>query len=107
MGRKPRARGELLVGGVTLCVTAGLFLLGEYGLGPATAAVIAAGAVSGALLFRFALPRPWMSAVLVYLSLAVCLALLAVDGPAGVAWIGGFVGGSNLGVWWRAARHRP
>lgn len=99
-------RGHLLLGLAIIAGTAGLFLLGRHGLTAPAAAFLTGAALLGALLFRFALPRPWMTVLALASSVIAGFVLLTGYGPIGVAWIFGLAGGSNIGAGWRAARKR-
>ncbi|WP_442863617.1 hypothetical protein [Arthrobacter sp. FW305-BF8] len=65
---------------------------------------LAAGITLGIWLFRFGSRHAWVSMLCLFGSLAMCLILgINVNSAAGIAWMGGFVAGTNLGTGWRLA----
>lgn len=73
---------------------------------PPTVAAMVVGPLLGVWLFRFGVSEGWAALVClagVVIASFILLTNTDIYGSAGVAWLGGFVGGSNIGVGWRAA----
>ena len=109
--RKPESGMSYLVfGGVLLCATLALVLFGRLEAPWQAYAALVAGAALGIWLFRFGSRHAWVSMLCLFGALAVCVVLfMTADtvGSAGLAWIGAFVAGTNLGAGWRRAAKKP
>lgn len=57
------------------------------------------GLAAGVWLPRFSPPWRWLAMLVLVLSLVLCLVL----GPAGIAWFGGFISGTQAGLAWQHA----
>ncbi|MDQ1058644.1 hypothetical protein QFZ23_002545 [Arthrobacter globiformis] len=92
-----------------VAVLGGTFALVIFGRLEATwpsFAALVAGAALGIWLFRSGSRHGWVPLLCLLGALAVCVTLwmnVDVVGPAGIAWIGGFVAGTHFGVAWRLA----
>ena len=98
--------GYLVFGGAIFCGAVGLVFLGQFEVTSAAVAALVAGPLTGIWLFRFGVRKAWVALVCLAGALIVSFVLLTnvdVYGSAGMAWLGGLVGGSNIGVGWRAA----
>lgn len=99
----------LVLGSAILCGTIAMVFLGRLDVTWLALVAFAAGTVLGVWLFRLGARHAWVTLVCLIAALVVCVALLAeveAFGPAGVAWMGALVGGSNIGVAWRTAAQR-
>lgn len=99
--------GYLVLGSAVFCGSVAAVFLGQFEVTPVSVAVLMAGPVVGIWLFRFGVRQAWLALVCLVGALIVAFVLLTnVDeyGSAGVAWLGGLVAGSNIGVGWRAAK---
>ncbi|WP_455834110.1 hypothetical protein [Pseudarthrobacter siccitolerans] len=100
----------LVFGLVILCATIAFVIFGRLAAPWQAFAALGAGAALGIWLFRFGARHAWVSKLCLFGALIVCVVLfMAADtfGSAGIAWIGSFVAGTNLGTAWRlAAGHR-
>lgn len=107
--RKPESGlAYAITGGVLLLGTLGFVVFGRSEETPAAFAALAGGVTLGVWLFRWA-HRAWITLPCLFASLAGCVVLGSlVDAVMGVAWMFGFVAGTNLGAGWRlAARRAP
>ncbi len=98
--------GYLVLGAVIACGTVALIVFGQLEASWPAFAALAAGVLLGLCLFRFGVRHAWLALLCLLGALAVGLVLFArtdVAGAAGIAWIGGFVAGTHLGVAWRIA----
>ncbi len=102
--------GYLILGIAIACGTAALIVLGQLEASWPAFTALAASVLLGACLFRFGVRHAWLALLCLLGALAVGLVLFVridVAGSAGIAWIGGFVAGTHLGVAWRlAAKNR-
>ncbi|MBD7996262.1 hypothetical protein H9639_13240 [Arthrobacter sp. Sa2CUA1] len=97
--------GYLVLGSAIFFGSVALVFLGQFEVTSVAVAALVAGPVVGIWLFRFGMRQAWVALVCLVGALIVAFVLLTnVDdyGSAGVAWLGGLVGGSNIGVGWRA-----
>jgi hypothetical protein len=97
-------------GVVLLCATLAFVLFGRLEAPWEAFAALAAGAALGIWLFRFGSRQAWVSLLCLFGALAVCVVLFInadTVGSAGIAWIGAFVAGTNLGAAWRLAATKP
>jgi hypothetical protein len=109
--RKPESGMSYLVTGVVLlCATLALVLFGRLEAPWQAYAALAGGIALGIWLFRFGSRHAWVSMLCLFGALGVCVVLfMTADtvGSAGLAWIGAFVAGTNLGTGWRLAAKKP
>ncbi|GAA3665492.1 hypothetical protein GCM10023081_00410 [Arthrobacter ginkgonis] len=97
-------------GVVLLCATLAFVLFGRLEAPWQAFAALAAGTALGIWLFRFGSRHAWVSLLCLFGALAVCVVLFMnadTVGSAGIAWIGAFVAGTNLGAAWRLAATKP
>jgi hypothetical protein len=100
----------LVFGVVLLCGTLAFVLFGRLEASWQAFAALAAGAALGIWLFRVGSRHAWVSLLCLFGALAVCVVLFINSntvGSAGIAWIGAFVAGTNLGTAWRLAATKP
>lgn len=97
MQARQQVRNALAFSGVLLAATAAVILVGPQDHAPQEWLALAAGLATGIWLLRFAPAWRWLSAVVLLLAFV----LLLVLGPLGIAWIGGFVSGTQAGLAWR------
>lgn len=93
-----------LFGIVLLCATLAFVIFGRLDAPWHAFAALGAGAALGIWLLRFGSRHAWVSLLCLFAALAVCVVLfMSADtvGSAGIAWIGAFVAGTNLGAAWR------
>ncbi|WP_336715146.1 hypothetical protein [Arthrobacter sp. USHLN218] len=105
--RKPESGiAYAVTGGALLLGTLALVVFGRFEETPVTFAALAGGVALGAWLFRWG-HRSWISIPCLFVSLAAFIALASfAGGGTSIAWIGGFVAGTNLGAGWRLATRR-
>ncbi|MDQ1053247.1 hypothetical protein QE394_001175 [Arthrobacter sp. SORGH_AS 212] len=100
----------LAFGVVVLCATLAFVLFGRLAAPWQAFAALGAGAGLGVWLFRFGSRHVWVSLLCLFGALAVCVVLFVnadTVGSAGIAWIGSFVAGTNLGTAWRMVSTKP
>lgn len=100
----------LVFGVVIFCATLSFVLFGRLAAPWQAFAALGVGAALGVWLFRFGARLAWVSLLCLFGALAVCVVLLMnadTLGSAGIAWIGGFVAGTNLGAAWRLVSAKP
>ena len=104
MGRKAEhpVRNALILSGVLLSATVTVILIGPQDHVPQEVVALLAGLAVGVWLLRFSPPWRWLAMVVLVLSLVLCLVL----GPAGIAWFGGFISGTQAGLAWQHASKR-
>ena len=108
--KRESGTGYLVFGVVLLCATLALVLFGRLESPWQAFAALAAGAALGIWLFRFGSRHAWVSLLCLFGALGVCVVLFMnadTVGSAGIAWIGAFVAGTNLGAAWRLAAKKP
>jgi hypothetical protein len=108
--KRESGMGYLVIGVVILCATLALVIFGRLEAGWPAFAALAAGAALGIWLFRFGSRHTWVSLLCLFGALGVCVVLgnnADVVGSAGIAWMGAFVAGTNLGAGWRLAAKKP
>lgn len=97
-------------GVVIFCATLAFVIFGRLAAPWQAFAALGAGAALGIWLFRFGSRHAWVSLLCLFGALAVCVVLfMNADsvGSAGIAWIGAFVAGTNLGAAWRLVATKP
>ncbi|MFB8369747.1 hypothetical protein ACFC25_10325 [Pseudarthrobacter sp. NPDC055928] len=104
--------GYIVSGVILLCATVAFVVFGRLAAPWPAFVALGAGATLGVWLFRSGSRRVWVSQICLFGALAVCVALFMAAntvGSAGIAWIGSFVAGTNLGTGWRleATRRAP
>lgn len=102
--------GYFVFGVVVLCATLAFVLFGRLAAPWHAFAALGAGAALGIWLFRFGSRHAWVSLLCLFGALAVCVVLFMnadTVGSAGIAWIGAFVAGTNLGTAWRLVSTKP
>ena len=104
MGRKAEhpVRNALILGGVLLSATVAVILVGPQDHVSQEVVALLAGLAVGVWLLRFAPPWRWLAMLVLVSSLVLCLVL----GPAGIAWFGGFISGTQAGLAWQHASKR-
>jgi hypothetical protein len=93
-------RNALILSGVLLSATVAVVLVGPQDHVPQEVVALLAGLAVGVWLLRFSPPWRWLAMLVLVLSLVLCLVL----GPAGIAWFGGFISGTQAGLAWQHAR---
>lgn len=103
MGRKAghAVRDALILSGVLLSATVAVILLGSQGYVLHELGALLAGLAVGVWLLRFSPPWRWLAVLVLVASMVLCLVL----GPAGIAWFGGFLSGTQAGLAWQRARN--
>lgn len=104
MGRKAEhpVRNALILSGVLLSATVAVVLVGPQDHVSQEVVALLAGLAVGVWLLRFSPPWRWLAMLVLVLSLVLCLVL----GPAGIAWFGGFISGTQAGLAWQHAKKR-
>lgn len=100
----------LVFGVAVFCATLALVIFGRLEAPWQAFAALAAGAALGIWLLRFGSRHAWVSLLCLLGALGVCVVLwINADtvGSAGIAWIGAFVAGTNLGAAWSLAAKKP
>ena len=108
--KRESGRSYLVFGVLLFCATLAFVLFGRLEAPWQAFAALAAGAALGIWLFRFGSRHAWVSLLSLFGALAVCVILFMnadTVGSAGIAWIGAFVAGTNLGAAWRLAATKP
>lgn len=95
-------RDALILSGVILSATVAVILAGPQDHVSQEVLALLAGLAVGVWLLRFSPPWRWLAMLVLVLSLVLWLVL----GPAGIAWFGGFVAGSQAGLAWQHAKKR-
>lgn len=101
-GTQHKVRGMLAFGVVLLAATVAVISAGPQDHVEQEAAAMVAGLGTSILWMRFGPPLQWLSLVIFASAFAVWLLL----GPAGIAWMGGFIAGMNFGAVWRDNTNR-
>jgi hypothetical protein len=104
VGRKAEhpVRNALILSGVLLSATVAVILVGPQDHVSQEVVALLAGLAVGVWLLRFSPPWRWLAMLVLVLSLVLCLVL----GPAGIAWFGGFISGTQAGLAWQHAHKR-
>jgi len=104
VGRKAEhpVRNALILSGVLLSATVAVLLVGPKDHVMQEVVALLAGLAVGVWLLRFSPPWRWLAMLVLVLSLVLCLVL----GPAGIAWFGGFISGTQAGLAWQHASKR-
>lgn len=95
-------RNALILSGVLLSATVAVILVGPQDHVTQEIPALLAGVAVGVWLLRFSPPWRWLAVLVLVLSLVLCLVL----GPAGIAWFGGFISGTQAGLAWKHASER-
>ena len=95
-------RNALILSGVLLSATVAVILVGPQDHVTQEVVALLAGLAVGVWLLRFSPPWRWLAMLVLVLSLVLCLVL----GPAGIAWFGGFISGTQAGLAWQHAKKR-
>lgn len=99
--------GYVIFGSVILLATLALVIFGRFEETWQTFAILVSGIALGTWLFRFGSRHAWVTFLCLFSSLATCVVLgSTINSIAGVAWMGGFVAGTNFGAAWRATGTR-
>ena len=96
-GTQHKVRGMLVFGVVLLAATVVVISAGPQDDVEQEGAALVAGLGASILWMRFGPLLRWLSLVIFASAFAVWLLL----GPAGIAWMGGFIAGMNFGAVWR------
>lgn len=101
VGRKAEhpVRNALILSGVLLSATAAVIVLGPQDHVMQEVVALLAGLAVGVWLLRFSPLWRWLAMLVLVLVLVLCLVL----GPAGIAWFGGFISGTQAGLAWQHA----
>ena len=104
VGRKAEhpVRNALILSGVLLSATVAVILVGPQDHVMQEVVALLAGLAVGVWLLRFSPLWRWLAMLVLVLSLVLCLVL----GPAGIAWFGGFISGTQAGLAWQHASKR-
>ncbi|MDF9752720.1 uncharacterized protein YneF (UPF0154 family) [Arthrobacter sp. ES3-54] len=104
VGRKAKhpARNALILSGVLLSATVAVILVGPQDHVSQEVIALLAGLTVGVWFLRFSPAWRWLAMLVLVLSLVLCLVL----GPAGTAWFGGFISGTQAGLAWQHASKR-
>ena len=95
-------RDALILSGVILGATVAVILVGPQDHVSQEVLALLAGLALGVWLLRFSPSWRWLAMLVLVLSLVLWLVL----GPAGIAWFGGFIAGSQAGLAWQHAKKR-
>ena len=95
-------RNALILSGVLLSATVAVILVGPQDHVSQEVVALLAGLAVGVWVLRFSPPWRWLAMLVLVLSLVLCLVL----GPAGIAWFGGFISGTQAGLAWQHASKR-
>jgi hypothetical protein len=95
--RKNAVRNYSIVGGVILLVAIAVMVFRPRETTVVEIALLLAGIVFGALLFRFE-SKGGLAGIL---SLVVFLTVLGLAGGQSLGWIAGYIAGANFGIAWR------